>query len=63
LYFDVLREVTGTLVAPSIAHGLADAVGEPLRPMFGWMRDVTGTSGAVFLSSAEHLARLSGPES
>jgi len=37
LFFGVLREKTGTLVAPGIAHGLADAVGEPFRVIFGWM--------------------------
>ncbi|RPI52643.1 MAG: CPBP family intramembrane metalloprotease, partial [Chloroflexi bacterium] len=35
LFFGVLREKTGTLVAPGIAHGLLDAVGEPLRKVFG----------------------------
>lgn len=37
LFFGILREKTGTLVAPGIAHGLPDAVGEALGKMFGWM--------------------------
>jgi membrane protease YdiL (CAAX protease family) len=37
LFFGVIREKTGTLVAPGIAHGLPDAVGEALRLIFGWM--------------------------
>ena len=37
LFFGVIREKTGSLVAPGIAHGLPDAVGEPLRMMFGLM--------------------------
>ena len=37
LFFGVIREKTGTLVAPSIAHGLPDAVGEALIKIFGWM--------------------------
>ena len=37
LFFGVLREKTGTLVAPGIAHGLPDAVGEALRLIFGWL--------------------------
>jgi len=37
LFFGVLREKTGTLVAPGLAHGLPDAVGEPLRLIFGLM--------------------------
>jgi membrane protease YdiL (CAAX protease family) len=36
LFFGVLREKTGTLVAPGLAHGLLDALGEPLMKMFGW---------------------------
>lgn len=36
LFFGVIREKTGTLLAPAIAHGLPDAVGEPLIKMFGW---------------------------
>lgn len=35
LFFGVLREKTGTLIAPGIAHGLLDGVGEPLRKVFG----------------------------
>ena len=37
LFFGILREKTGTLLAPGIAHGLPDAVGEALGKMFGWM--------------------------
>ena len=37
LFFGVLREKTGTLLAPGIAHGLPDAIGEPLRMLFGWV--------------------------
>jgi membrane protease YdiL (CAAX protease family) len=37
LFFGVLREKTGTLVAPGLAHGLPDAVGEALVKVFGWM--------------------------
>jgi len=37
LFFGVLREKTGTLLAPGIAHGLADAAGEPFIKIFGWM--------------------------
>jgi membrane protease YdiL (CAAX protease family) len=37
LFFGVIREKTGTLVAPGIAHGLPDAVGEALNKMIGWM--------------------------
>lgn len=37
LFFGILREKTGTLVAPGIAHGLPDAVGEALGRIFGWM--------------------------
>lgn len=37
LFFGVLREKTGTLLAPGLAHGLPDAVGEPLRLLFGLM--------------------------
>lgn len=36
LFFGVLREKTGTLLAPGLAHGLLDAFGEPLIKMFGW---------------------------
>ena len=35
LFFGVIREKTGTLVAPGIAHGLPDAVGEALKLIFG----------------------------
>lgn len=35
LFFGILREKTGSLVAPGIAHGLPDAVGEALRLVFG----------------------------
>lgn len=37
LFFGILREKTGTLFAPGIAHGLPDAVGEALGKIFGWM--------------------------
>mgnify|MGYP001408025682 CR=1 FL=1 len=37
LFFGLIREKTGTLVAPGIAHGLPDAVGEALGKIFGWM--------------------------
>lgn len=37
LLFGILREKTGSLVAPGIAHGLPDAVGEALAKIFGWM--------------------------
>jgi hypothetical protein len=37
LFFGILREKTGSLVAPGIAHGLPDAVGEALGRIFGWM--------------------------
>jgi len=37
LFFGILREKTGTLVAPGIAHGLPDAVGEALGKIFGWI--------------------------
>jgi len=36
LFLGVIREKTGNLVAPGIAHGLPDAVGEPLIKIFGW---------------------------
>jgi len=36
LFFGVLREKTGTLLAPGLAHGLLDAVGEPVMKLFGW---------------------------
>jgi len=37
LFFGLLREKTGSLLAPGIAHGLPDAVGESLARVFGWM--------------------------
>jgi hypothetical protein len=37
LFFGILREKTGSLLAPGIAHGLPDAVGEALGRIFGWM--------------------------
>jgi membrane protease YdiL (CAAX protease family) len=37
LLFGILREKTGSLLAPGIAHGLPDAVGEALARIFGWM--------------------------
>ena len=37
LFFGVIREKTGTLLAPAIAHGLPDAVGEGLMKIFDWM--------------------------
>lgn len=37
LFFGILREKTGTLLAPGIAHGLPDAVGESVGRIFGWM--------------------------
>ncbi len=37
LMFGIIREKTGSLVAPGIAHGLPDAVGESLVKMFSWM--------------------------
>ncbi len=36
LFLGVIREKTGTMFAPGIAHGLPDAVGEPLIILFGW---------------------------
>jgi len=36
LFLGVIREKTGTLLASGIAHGLPDAVGEPLIKIFGW---------------------------
>jgi membrane protease YdiL (CAAX protease family) len=38
LFFGVIREKTGTLLAPGIAHGLPDAAGEALTRVVGWMR-------------------------
>lgn len=37
LFLGLIREKTGTLLAPGIAHGLPDAVGEALSKVFGWM--------------------------
>jgi hypothetical protein len=37
LFFGILREKTGSLLAPGIAHALPDAVGEALGRIFGWM--------------------------
>jgi CAAX protease family protein len=37
LFFGVMREKTGTLLAPGIAHGLPDALGEGLMKVFDWM--------------------------
>jgi membrane protease YdiL (CAAX protease family) len=37
LLFGVLREKTGSLLAPGLAHGLPDAVGEALVKVFGLM--------------------------
>jgi uncharacterized protein len=37
LFFGLIREKTGTLLAPSIAHGLPDAFGEGLKSFIGWM--------------------------
>lgn len=39
-FFGIIREKTGTLLAPSIAHGLPDAVGEPMMKMVDWMRNM-----------------------
>lgn len=36
LFFGILREKTGTLFASGIAHGLPDALGEPLMKIFDW---------------------------
>ncbi len=36
LFLGVIREKTGTLLAPGIAHGLPDAVGEALNQIFHW---------------------------
>jgi membrane protease YdiL (CAAX protease family) len=36
LFGGIIREKTGTLLAPGITHGLPDAVGEPLRILMGW---------------------------
>jgi membrane protease YdiL (CAAX protease family) len=37
LFGGIIREKTGTLLAPGIAHGLPDAIGEPLRILMGWV--------------------------
>ena len=37
LFGGIIREKTGTLLAPGIAHGLPDALGEPLRILMGWV--------------------------
>jgi membrane protease YdiL (CAAX protease family) len=37
LFFGILREKTDSLLAPGVAHGLPDAVGEALGKIFGWM--------------------------
>lgn len=37
LLFGFIREKTGTLLAPGIAHGLPDAVGEAVAKIFDWM--------------------------
>ncbi len=37
LFFGVIREKSGTILAPAIAHGLPDAVGEGLMKIFPWM--------------------------
>lgn len=37
LFLGIIREKTGTLLAPSIAHGLPDALGEPMMKIFGWV--------------------------
>ena len=37
LLFGILREKSSSLLAPGIAHGLPDAVGEALGKIFGWM--------------------------
>lgn len=36
-FFGVIREKTGTLLAPGIAHGLPDALGEPIMKIFSWV--------------------------
>jgi len=35
VFFGLVREKTGSVVAPGVAHGLPDAVGEALAKMFG----------------------------
>lgn len=37
LFFGILREKTNGLLAPGIAHGLPDAVGEALGRLMGWL--------------------------
>ncbi len=37
LFFGVIREKSGSILAPAIAHGLPDAVGESLMKIFPWM--------------------------
>ena len=37
LFFGVIREKSGTILAPAIAHSLPDAVGEALMKIFPWM--------------------------
>jgi membrane protease YdiL (CAAX protease family) len=36
LFFGILREKTGTILASGIAHGAPDAVGEAFAILFGW---------------------------
>ncbi len=36
-FLGIIREKTGTLLAPGIAHGLPDALGEPMMKIFGWV--------------------------
>jgi membrane protease YdiL (CAAX protease family) len=36
LFFGLVREKTGSLLAPGVAHGLPDAVGESFATLFGW---------------------------
>lgn len=40
LFFGFIREKTGTLLAPSIAHGFPDAIGEPMMKMVDWMKNM-----------------------
>ena len=35
LFFGLIREKTGSVVAPGVAHGLPDAVGEAFAKIFG----------------------------
>lgn len=37
LFFGVIREKTGTLLAPGLAHGLPDAFGEGIKSFLSWM--------------------------